>query len=400
MRYRERERERVNAAAKIFSYKNLLECYYDCRKRKRYTINALKFELNFETELLKLQKELVSHAYKPGQSICFVVTKPKPREIFAADFRDRIVHHVLVGYLQPIFEAKFINQSYACRKGKGAHRTISDLERYIRKATKGVTKEAWYLQADIQSFFVSLNKHILFDLVKKQVKNPEILWLARTIIFHDPTRHYYRKGQISLFDLIPDHKSLFKVATDQGLPIGNLTSQFFANVYLNELDQFVKHTLKARYYLRYVDDFVLLSEDKDQLIRWRDEIGSFLEDRLKLKLHPRKQILQTVDKGIDFVGFVVKPSHILIRRRAVRSLKEKLWKLNRNPAVIAEEEMKRTLSVVNSYYGQFKHGKTFGLRSGLWRNDFGRLRDFLEPVDANFSHFNIKGVSPAPSEDP
>jgi len=367
-----------------------LKCYYECRRKKRYTINALKFELNFETELLKLQKELTDHTYKPGQSICFVVTKPKPREIFAADFRDRIVHHVLVGYLEPIFEKKFIDQSYACRKGKGAHKTIEDLRRYIRKVTKGGMEEAWYLQVDIQSFFVSLNKHILFEQIKRQIKNPEILWLAETIIFYNPTRNYYRKSQMSLFNLIPDHKSLFKVAPDQGLPIGNLTSQFFANVYLNELDQFIKHILKAEHYLRYVDDFVLLSKDKEQLIGWREKIDDFLKNRLSLKLHPKKQILQTVDKGIDFVGFVVNPSHVLIRQRVVRSLKERLWRSNQSTKVISEDEMEKTMSVVNSYYGQFSHGKTWSLRSKLWRKDFGKLCDFLELVDANFSHFNIK----------
>lgn len=367
-----------------------MRCYYECRKKKRYTVNALKFEEHLEDELLKLQKELISHTYKPGQSICFVVTKPKPREIFAADFRDRVVHHVLVGYLEPIFEAKFIDQSYACRKEKGAHKTIEDLGRYIGKVTKGGTREAWYLQVDIQSFFVSLKKPILFRLLKRQVRNPEILWLAETIIFYNPTRNYYRKNQMSLFDLIPDHKSLFKVAEDQGLPIGNLTSQFFANVYLNGLDQFVKHTLKARYYLRYVDDLVMLSEDKDRLKIWRVEISKFIASELKLKLHPKKQVLQGVGKGIDFVGFVVKPSHILIRGRVVRSLKKRLWELNQDRGAIVIEEMPKIMSVVNSYYGQFKHGKTFGLRSKLWGKNFGKLQNFLEPVDTSFSHFNIK----------
>ncbi len=252
-----------------------MKCYYDCRKRKRYTFNAAKFEIHFEDELLKLQKELKNHAYKPGRSICFVVTKPKLREIFAADFRDRIVHHVLVGYLEPIWEQKFIDQSYACRKGKGAHKAIEDLRRYVGKVTKGNTQKAHYLQVDVRSFFVSLKKRILFELIKKQVKNPEILWLTEATLFHNPTHNYYRKGQMSLFDLIPDHKSLFKVSPDQGLPIGNLTSQFLANVYLNELDQFIKHKLKAKYYLRYVDDLVLLSQDKEQLKIWRDEIDKF-----------------------------------------------------------------------------------------------------------------------------
>lgn len=382
-------RKRIKSADQIFSYENLLKRYYECRKRKRHTINALKFELNFESELLKLQRELESHTYKPGQSICFVVTKPKPREIFAADFRDRIVHHILVGYLESIFEAKFIDQSYACRKGKGAHKAIKDLKKHIRKATKGNKEQSYYLQVDIQSFFVSLKKDILFEMIKKQVKNPEILWLAETIIFYNPTLNYYRKSKMSLFDLIPDHKSLFKVGQNQGLPIGNLTSQFFANVYLNELDQYAKRELKTKHYFRYVDDLVILSQDKQQLKFWRDEIDKFLRCKLKLRLHPKKQIMQGVEKGIDFLGFVVKPEYTLTRRRIIRNLKEKLWNFNKDSEKFTEEKINKALSVANSYYGQFKHSNTFGLRRKLWLYNFGLLKNFLSPVDKNMSYFNV-----------
>lgn len=379
----------IESARKIFSYENLLKRYRECRNRKRYTINALKFELNFENELLKLQRELVSHTYKPGQSICFVVTKPKPREIFAADFRDRIVHHILVGYLEPIFERKFIDQSYACRKGKGAHKAIKDLKKHIRKTTKGNMEQAYYLQVDIQSFFVSLKKDILFEMIKKQVKNPEILWLAEIIIFYNPTLNYYRKSQMSLFDLIPDHKSLFKAGQNQGLPIGNLTSQFLANVYLNELDQFAKRDLKIKYYSRYVDDLVVLSQDKKQLKFWRDEIDKFLRRRLKLQLHPKKEIMENLEKGIDFLGFVVKPEYALTRRRIVKSFKEKLWNLNQDSEKFTEEKINKTLSMVNSYYGQFRHSNTFSLRRKLWKYNFGKLTNFIEPVDTNLSYFNV-----------
>lgn len=235
-----------------------------------------------------------------------------------------------------------------------------------------------------------MNKEILFELIKKQVRNPEILWLAETIIFHNPTSDYFRKCQASLFDLIPDHKSLFKVPPSQGLPIGNLTSQFFANVYLNELDQFAKHKLKAKYYLRYVDDLILLSRDASQLKIWRDEIDKFLQRELKLKLHPQKQILQSINKGINFVGFVVKPDYTLMRRRIVKNLKGKLWKFNQNLEKITEQEIRQVLSMVNSYYGQFRHSNTFGLRQKLWRKNFGELQKFLEPIDNNFSYFKIK----------
>lgn len=386
----------IKSAESIYSYQNLLACYYACRKNKRKTINAAEFEIKFETKLFKLQKELQNHTYQPGQSICFVVKKPKLREIFAADFRDRIVHHILVGYLQQIWEKKFIDQSYACREGKGTHQALRDLQRYLAKASLGRRRKVYYLQLDIQSFFVSLNKNILFEIIKKEVKNPEILWLAKTIIFHNPTENYYKKGQLDLFDLIPAHKSLFNNPPNRGLPIGNLTSQFFANVYLNELDQYVKHILKVKYYQRYVDDFILLSEDREQLKEWRDKIGQFLQEKLALKLHPKKQILQNVKKGINFVGFIIKSEYVLIRRRTVKALKARLWRFNqeinksiRNNESLTKERLDKIVGVINSYFGQFKHGQTFGLRRVLWQKDFGVLRNILIPADEGYSHLKI-----------
>jgi hypothetical protein len=333
---------------------------------------------------------LKDHTYKPGRSICFVVSKPKLREVFAADFRDRIVHHILVHYLETIWEPKFIYQSYACRCEKGTHKAIEDLKKYVRKVNNDKDNPAYYLQLDIQSFFVSLKKDILFELIKKKVKNPEVLWLAETIIFHNPIDNYYKKSQKSLFDAIPPHKSLFKVTPRQGLPIGNLTSQFFANIYLNELDQFIKHKLKIKYYMRYVDDFVILSKDKEQLKIWRDEISEFLWEKLRLELHPKKQILQKVGNGINFVGFIVKPDYTLARRRVVRNMKEKLKIANENIGNIKEKEIGKMLAVINSYYGQFKHSKSFGLRQKLWLKDFDKLQNFFEPVDKNFSYFKLK----------
>lgn len=380
-------------AEDIFSYENLLKCYYLCRKRKRNTINAIKFEINLEANLFKLQEELKNHTYQPGQSICFVVRRPKLREIFAADFRDRIVHHVLVGYLEKIWEPKFIDQSYACRLGKGTHRALNDLKKYLAKASRGYRQKVYYLKLDIQSFFVSINKNILYEIIKKQVKNPEILWLAKTIIFHNPTENYYKKGQLALFDLIPNHKTLFKSPFNCGLPIGNLTSQFFANMYLNELDQLVKHKFKIKYYLRYVDDFILLAEDKEKLKEWRREIDKFLQGKLALKLHPKKQVFQEINKGIDFVGFLVKPDYVLMRRTAVNNFKEKfryfVSRKRKDVNWLDEQKKKEILAVVNSYYGQFGHAQTFGLRQKLWQENLGGFERILEPRDKNFCHFGL-----------
>ena len=254
---------RENPHLKVFSFQSLLKAYYQCRKCKRKTINATKFEISFEKELLKLEWELKNHIYRPGRSICFVITDPKPREVFAADFRDRIVHHLLVNYLEPTWEKKFIYHSYSCHQNKGAHCAIKNLKRFSTQISGNFSKSAYYLQVDISTFFMSLKKDVLFNLIKRHIKHPDILWLTEQIIFQDPTKNFYQKSDSKLFQLIPSHKSLFKVPKNQGLPIGNLTSQFFANVYLNELDQFAKHQLKIKCYVRYVNDAIFLHQSPE-----------------------------------------------------------------------------------------------------------------------------------------
>ena len=389
------ERERKSgSASNVFSFQKLLKAYYHCRQRKRKTINAAKFELNFESGLLKLEQELKDKTYHPGRSICFVITDPKPREVFAADFRDRIIHHLLVGFLEPFWEKKFIHHSYSCRREKGAHLAIKDLKRFIRKASNNFSRPAYYLQVDVSGFFMSLKKNILFAMIARHLKNLDCLWLTKQIIDYDPTKNFYYKGDPNFHRLIPPHKSLFGVPTGQGLPIGNLTSQFFANVYLNELDQFAKHRLKIKYYLRYVDDLVLIHKNPEQLRLWRRQIDQFLNEKLKLELHPQKTILQSIYKGINFVGFVVKPRYTLIRRKIVGNLKRKLWQFNRLPVPetdeIFNERLQKILAVVNSYYGQFKHAQTFNLRRSIYRRHFGILKTYLEPADQNFHYFKLK----------
>lgn len=214
---------------------------------------------------MNLERVLENRTYQPRRFSVFVVTEPKVREIFAADFCDRVVHHLLYHFLLPVFEPKFIFDSYACRQGKGTHRAVKRLLHFLRKNSKV------YLQADIKNFFCSINHDILFKLIQKHIKNPEILWLAKTVIYHDCTQYPTKKGQLSLFSQVPPQKSLFNIPKGQGLPIGNLTSQFFANLYLNELDQFVKHKLKCRYYIRYVDDFIILEESRKRLLAIKKE---------------------------------------------------------------------------------------------------------------------------------
>ncbi len=367
-----------------------------CRKIKRKSISALQFEISFEKQLIELEVELKNKKYELGQYSCFAINEPKIREVWAADFRDRIVHHLLIGYLEPIWEKIFIFHSYACRKNKGGHLAIN----YVKKS---ISSDQFYLQADIQSYFTSIDKNILFSIIKKHVNNPDILWLSEKIIFHNPTSNYIIKGDKKLLSSIPRHKSLFENIPNKGLPIGNLTSQFFANVYLNELDQFIKHKLKCKNYFRYMDDILILHSSKSQLLQWQKEIENFLETKLKLKLHPKKNILQKVNKGINFCGYIIKPNYILIRRRTVKKLKNKLWQFNKlilkdfstdvifeNPYLVFPQfnkEFIHIFSSINSSYGFLKHANCYGLRKSLYKKHFGILKIYLKPANRNYDYF-------------
>lgn len=235
----------------------------------------MAFELNAEANLLALQEELRAHTYKPGRSICFITDGPKPREVFAADFHDRVVHHLLVSHHERVFEPIFIHDSYACRKGKGTLAASNRLVTFLRRVTANGKRPAWALKLDVANFFPSIYKETLYAILFQKITHPELLWLTRTLLFHDPTANYFFRsydrnvpGPESPYYPVPRIKSLFGKHNELGLPIGNLTSQFWGNVYLNELDQFIKRKLKCRYYMRYVDDMVLLAEDKQVLEKW------------------------------------------------------------------------------------------------------------------------------------
>ncbi len=229
----------------------------------------------------------------------------------------------------------------------------------------------------------------------------QTLNLLKKIISNDPTKNYYLKGDKNLIKKIPHHKSLFYTPKDKGLPIGNLTSQFFANVYLNEVDQYIKRTLKVKHYIRYVDDMVLLSNNISELKRYRDDINNFLIQRLKLELHPDKDKLGSVYDGINFLGYVVRPNYTLSRRRVVGNIKTKIYFFNQgyllcsnNQKQIAlplskdptNEELDKILATINSYYGHFKHANCYNLRKNLYEGHFASLKEYLRPSE-DYSHF-------------
>ena len=375
----------------IFTIENIYGAYCECRKNKTNTSSHKDFLYNLEENLYQLQYELVNGKYEPERSVAFIVRKPKLREVFAASFRDRVVHHLLCGYLSPIYEKVFIYDSLACRPGKG---TMPAMKR-LRKMTVACEKQSYgkstyYLKLDIKSYFTSINQAILYSLLEKKTKNKEVLWLAKLIISHDCARDIkpVLRSSPELFKKLPADKSLFTVKKGNGLPIGNLTSQFFANVYLNELDQYVKHALKIKHYIRYVDDFVILGTDKKELIDYQQKITNFLSEKLLLTVHPDKIILKRISSGIDFVGYIIRPSYILIRNRIIATVKSKLEYHYNNPS--------RSKEILNSFFAHSKWAncQTFNMRLTedmrylVYGGDMRKWNAVEEAKITNFVFFN------------
>jgi RNA-directed DNA polymerase len=323
------------------SFEDLVAAYFDCRRHKRNTKSALTFELDLERNLVGLFDELAGGHYRPGPSICFVVTRPKAREVWAAAFRDRIVHHLLYNRIGERFERSFIVDSCACIRGRGTLYAARRLEAKVRSITHNWSRPAWYLKCDIANFFVAIDKRRLATLLEPRIPEPWWRDLADLVLFHDPRPDVILRCRPDELARVPAHKRLANQPNDRGLPIGNLSSQFFANVYLDRLDQFVKHQLRARHYIRYVDDFILLHESREWLVAMLAEVAAFLPRELGVELNPTKTILQPVERGIDFVGQVLKPWHRRIRRRT----------FNEALARTASVDAGNVFATANSYFG-------------------------------------------------
>jgi len=378
----------------IFNFKKLYRAYLACREAKRKTINALRFEWGMERNLSALQKDLKMRTYKPGRSICFAVKEPSVREIFAAEFRDRVVHHLLINEIIGIGEKEFIFDSYACRKGKGTHAAARRLKEFCRKVTRNGARKAYYLQLDLSGFFMSIGHDVLYSLLEKAVERQNksyqwknsVLWLAGVVIFNKPTENYFAKGDLGLLARVPPRKSLFCAPPGLGLPIGNYSSQFFANLHLNQLDQFAKRVVGCRYYLRFVDDFIILAQSRKDLVIQRNLIIAFLQEELRLKINFGKQRIQPLDAGIDFLGYFIKPDYVLVRRKVVARFKNRVKEME---IPSNKEATQKALAVLNSYYGHFRHAFSFNLRKDVYENHLGSLKEKFLPK-FNCSFFGIR----------
>lgn len=336
----------------------LFEAYYDCRRNKRNTWNALLFEQNLEKNLMDLYYELVGGSYTIGKSIMFVITRPKYREVWAADFRDRVVHHLFYNRYADYFYRRFIYDSYACIPGKGTLRASERLEYFLRSASKNYTEPTYFLKADIQNFFVTIDKVILDSILTKHITNPFWLKLVKQILHHRPQDNVYIKSNADLIATVPRHKSLLCAETNKGLPIGNLSSQFFANIYLNEMDQYIKHNLKCKYYLRYVDDIVILHNDPKHLNTVYEDIDNYTLTNLLINFHPNKKELNVIDKGVNFVGYIVKPYCKYIRRTTIDNAKK---------CASVEKPFEGMRPSMNSYLGFMQHANCFNERKNLYK---------------------------------
>jgi hypothetical protein len=314
---------RLLPSADPYLFERLVQAYLDCRRNKRNSASAMAFEAMAEHNLYQLYEELKDGEYRPGRTICFVITHPKPREVWAAEFRDRIVHHLLYNHIAPGFHARFVADSCACIPGRGTMYAAQRLEAQVRSQTRNWSRPSHYLKCDLANFFVSIDKTVLLEQLQREVTEPWWMSLAEVILMHDPRPAVKVHGSAADLAVVPPHKSLFNAPDGFGLPIGNLSSQFFANVLLNDLDQYVKHRLRAPHYVRYVDDFVLLHESPQWLNQARQQMKEKLGD-LQLQLNPRKTILQPIERGIDFVGHQIKPWRRITRRRTLHVAMERL----------------------------------------------------------------------------
>ena len=287
--------------SQLCSYGNLYLAFKNARKGKTLKPYVVEFDHRFKDNLLQLRTELLFHSYKPKPLQTFILRDPKTRKISKSHFRDRVIHHTLCNIIAPIFEKDFIYDSYANRVGKGTFKAIERFEYFQGKVSHNYTRTAFVLKADIKKYFDNVSHDILLSIIEKRIKDKQVLWLIKIIFSNHKTE---KKGR--------------------GIPLGNLTSQFFANVFLNELDHFVKQKLNAKYYIRYVDDFVILHESPEVLREYMKEIDSFLRDNLDLELHPDKSKIIPMSKGTDFLGMRIFLHHKLIKERNLRKFYKKL----------------------------------------------------------------------------
>ena len=346
-----------NLWCNITTFENLLLAARQAEKGKRYRDNVLRFNYNLEYNLIEIQQELIEKTYQPGDYRTFYVMEPKKRQISAAPYRDRVVHHALCNVIVPIFERTFTNSCFANRIGYGTHSALKRFTEFART-------HRFILQCDIKKYFPSIDHEILKTLIRRKIKCPDTLWLIDRIIDNSNL-------QESIIEYFPGDDLFTPHQRQRGLPIGNLTSQFFANLYLSGLDRFVHEQLKITHYLRYVDDFALFSDDADQLRQAHQEITTYLA-RLRLSLHPVKTQQFETRHGANFLGFRILPDRVRVRTENLRRGRRRLRQLTReyHEGRICQHTFENSLQ---SWLAHLDHGDTWHLQQKIFA-DLGIAR--------------------------
>ena len=380
------ERQQLHTASMHITHEQLLadvfQAYYDARRHKRNTASQLRFEMNLEANLVALTEAIETGSYKPGRSVCFIVTKPVKREVFAADFRDRVVHHLLYNYLSPMFERTFIEDCYSCRTGKGTLYGIRRTLHHMRSCSHNFTRKAYILKIDIRGYFMSIDRRQLLGILNATLDRyaqrrcdaegrhwvecidyDMVKRLMAVIVMNDPTVGCLVKGNRHEWDDLPKDKSLFTAREGCGLPIGNLTSQLFSNVYLTRFDHWMKRRCRQRWYGRYVDDMMVVGRSRRTLAWLIRDVERFLHVSYGLVLHPHKRILQPVTYGINVLGMHLRRGVLLPGRRVAHNMRmavnDYLVDALRHPFLTI---IRHDRARLNSYLGMIWHSASLRLR--------------------------------------
>ena len=373
----------MNSSAPIFDTSpgqlllDLYRAYKDARRHKRSKDYQLKFECNAETELMRLRDTILSGQYRPGPSTCFIIHDPKMREVFAAQFRDRVVHHLLYNYIAPLLIPGFIRDSYSCIPGRGPHDGILRLEESIRRESQNYSRPCFILKLDIEGYFMHIDQNRLLDICLDalapfydRLDYPLVKYLLEVIITDDPTENCRRQGPLSDWDGLPDSKSLFHSPPGCGLPIGNLTSQLFSNVYMDLFDKYMVSLVGEGRYGRYVDDSYVVGTGKEELRRIIPLAEVFLREELGLSLSRNKIAIFSAYRGVEFLGAYLKPFRRYVSNRTLSRMLKKVERLEHVSDPVA------CWRSLNSFLGITSHYRAYNLR----------LNEVLPRVPSAFVH--------------
>ena len=314
----------------IISVKNLCAAWGEFLRGKKSRKDVAEFSLNLAHNIFRLHNDLRTKAYQHGTYEAFSISDPKPRSIHKANVRDRLLHHAIYRVLYPYFDKKFVYDSYSCRHEKGTHRALDRFNQFVRQVSRNDSRTCWILKCDVRKFFASIDQAILMEIIKRHISNTDTVWLIQRVV-----------------------GSFNSSGPGKGLPLGNLTSQLLVNVYMNEFDQFVKHVLKQKYYIRYADDFVIMHHNKNLLVELLPKVNDFLKEKLILSLHPDKIFLKTASSGVDFLGWVHFYNHRVLRTTTKRRMFTKIKITKGKPEIVL------------SYLGLLSHGNANGLQDKI-----------------------------------